>query len=184
MRIRSNAALCCAAVFTLMVLGCGQSLNPGGNGDNGGNGGNGGGGTGTKIDLPQIVSRFVIAAGQEKQAKSIMPAESLSGAGPFTLTLHPDDITFDADGSSAGALLVSASFGVVSNFDEACAEPVDAYGPFTVTVDANSQITGVTPAFEAAQTTVDLVRGGSYTICVTFSSSIAGIVVIESFTLE
>lgn len=137
-----------------------------------------------KIALPQIVGRYVIAAGQEKQSKSVMPAVSVRGDDPLTLRLLPGDISFSTDDGVGGTMLFAVAFGEVSGFDVACAEPVDAYSPFTISVNANGQVTGVSGSFEVASSTVDLLRSGSYTICTTYSSSVAGTIIVESLTLD
>jgi hypothetical protein len=183
MRSASHAIGILSVLFISVVAGCGQSLVPGDGNANGNGNGNGNGGA-ANIGLPLSVGRFVVTAGEEKQSKAILPATQVADDGSVTLILDPGNITFTSESGTAGSMLVSAAFGAVPGFDTACANPIDSYGPFTVSVDANSQITGVNGAFEVAQSTVDLVSGGSYTICVTFSSTIAGTVIIESLTME
>ncbi len=183
MRTASHAIRTLVVCFLSVVVGCDQSFPPGGGNGNGNGNGNGSGGSGN-IPLPQIVGRFVVVAGEEKQSKAILPAAQVSDDGALTLTLDPGDITFTSESGAAGTMLVSAAFGAVAGFDTACAEPIDSYGPFTVSVDANSQITGVNGAFEVAQSTFGLVTGGQFTICVTFSSTIEGTVLIEALTIE
>lgn len=159
------------------LAGCGQAIIPGGN--NGGNGGGNG-----SISLPQSVGRFVVEAGEEKQSKDILPQAQINSTGNLMLILEPGDVSFTSDDGVSGTLQVSVAFGEVSGFDRACAEPVDSYGPFTVTVNANSQVTRVVGQFEVAATTAPLLTRGSYTICVTFSSTIAGTVIINALTVQ
>lgn len=171
-------------VLLSLVAGCGGTGLPGGNTNGNDNGGSAHGLGGGTIALPQSVGRFVVMAGEEKQSKDILPGAQISATASPKLALNSGDISFTSDDSVGGTLLVSVAFGEVSGFDRACAEPVDSYGPFTVTVNGNSQITSVTGEFEVAPTTVSLLTGGSYTVCVTFSSTVAGTVIISAFSVE
>lgn len=177
MIVRKGSACCSIAVLGT-ILGCGQTGLPGPDGN--------GGSPSGKIDLPQIVGRYVIAAGQEKQSKAILPPVSLRGAssGSLTLRLMPSDITFTSENGEGGTMLFAVSFGVVSNYAEACAEPVVAYSPFTISVNGDTQVTDVSGSFEVDSDTVDLLRSGSYTICTTYSSTVAGTIIVESLTLN
>jgi hypothetical protein len=79
---------------------------------------------------------------------------------------------------------VSIAFGKVSGFGRACADPIVSFGPFFVSVNANSQVTGATGQFPVDQATVDLLTAGSYTICVTLSSTVEGTAIIDAISIQ
>jgi hypothetical protein len=166
-----------AGGLAVLAAGCGNSVVPGADG--------GAGSPAGRIALPQIVGRYVIAAGQEKQSKAILPPVTLRGAdATVTMRLRPADASFTPTDSVGGTMLYAVAFGVVSNFDEACAEPVDSYSPFTITVDAQGRVVDVAGEFELAASTVNLLRSNSYTICTTYSSNVAGTIIVDALTLE
>jgi hypothetical protein len=61
----------------------------------------------------------------------------------------------------------------------------EQYGPYEVTLDANYVPIAVQPAtITLTQTTLDLLNGGEFSLCVQVVSPVSGTVRIESFTFN
>ena len=116
--------------------------------------------------------------------------------GSGTMLLDPASITFtpaDGGGSKGSInqqdggeeLVVTAWIAAVDEVDTVC-ETGEEYGPFTVTLDEDNQPTTVDPdSVTLTQTTIDLINGGEFSLCIEVVSTLDGTVTIEvlDFTL-
>ena len=136
---------------------------------------------------------FDVVAGESTQNRG---TGNLSGdsrnVGSASLSLDPDAISFipaENSGSkgltsyqTGGTFTVTAGIGAIDDVETVCVTPVDEYGPFTVTLDAQFNVTSITPdAIELEQSTLDLINEGSFSICLTIDdSTVSGTLTIES----
>ena len=112
-----------------------------------------GGGLTVPFEFPLTASigTFDVVAGESTQNAGPGTLRGKSrDVGSATLSLDPDAITFtpsDDSGSkglttyqTGSTFTVTAGIGGADDLDTVCATPVDEYGPFTVTLDADFNV--------------------------------------------
>ncbi len=158
-----------------------------------------GGGVRIPFDFPlgAGLGTFNVVAGESTQNSG---TGSLSGSsrnvGSASLSLDPDAINFTPDNNAGskgsttfqagGSFTVTAGIGAADDVDTVCDTPVDEYGPFTVTLDAQFNVTSINPdSIPLEQSTLDLINEGSFSICLTIDdATVSGTLTIESLAFE
>ena len=147
-----------------------------------------------RFELGESLGSFVVTAGEAtKNSGTGNLGDSNPNIGSGAIRLVPGDIAFTpADTSGAkglttyqtgGTFTVSAGIASVGDVDTVCDTPVDEYGPFTVTLDADFNVTSITPSsVELDQTTIDLINAGQFSICLTVESTVDGTVTIDALS--
>lgn len=154
-----------------------------------------GGGVRIPFDFPlgAGLGTFEVVAGESTQNSG---PGTLSGnsrdVGSASVGLDPDAISFIPDDNTGskglttyqigGSFTVTAGIGGPDDEDTVCDTPVDEYGPFTVTLDAQFNVTSITPELiELEQSTLNLINAGSFSICLTIDdATVSGTLTIES----
>jgi hypothetical protein len=155
-----------------------------------------------------LTAPFDFPLGSSLGTFDVVAGESTQNAGPGTLSgnsrdvrsasvsLDPDAITFTpSDGSGSkgvtthqtgATFTVTTGIGGADELDTVCETPVDEYGPFLVTLDADFNVTSITPQdVPLTQSSLDLINSGSFSICLTVDdSTVSGTLTIESLAFE
>jgi len=149
------------------------------------------------LALDGTAGTFEVTAG-EPTAKALTGDMSNSGiaVGSGALLLRAEDISFtpaDNGGGKGtvnyqdGGAVIIVSGGVAAGADVAtvCDEPVDTYGTFTITLDADFNVESIEPAsISLEQSTIDLINSGPISICLTVESDVDGTLVIDELTFS
>ncbi len=147
-----------------------------------------------RFELGAGLGSFVVTAGETTQNGGTGNlGDSNPNIGSGAIRLDADDIAFipaDTGGGkglttsqTSGSFTVTAGIAAVEDVETVCDTPVDEYGPFTVTLDADSNVTSITPSsIELVQTTIDLINGGAFSICLTVESTVDGTVTIDALS--
>jgi len=148
------------------------------------------------VDLSDSLGQFEVTAGQPVQKSgTITPPNSSISIGSGTLQIDPEDVSFtpaDAGagkGSTAfqtgGTFTITIGIAEEESLDTVCEDPVAEYGPFTVTVNEDNEITSIEPdSVNLTESTIDLINGGTISICITVESTIDGTVDIDQLELS
>ena len=136
-----------------------------------------------QFQLGAGLGSFVVTAGEtaQKSGTGSLPDSNIS-IGSGAIVLDPNDVHFTPAGSSTGkglttfqaggSFTVTAGIAAFEDSTTVCDAPVDEYGPFTVTLNADSTINTISPAsFELEQTTIDLINSGQFSVCLTIDDS-------------
>lgn len=156
-----------------------------------------GGGIPFRFPLGTGLGSFDVTAGETSQNQG---TGSLSGSsrsvGSASLSLDPDDISFTPANDTGtkgtttfqtgGTFTVTAGIGAVDDVETVCDTPVDEYGPFTVTLDANFNVTAISPSsITLEQSSLDLINEGEFSICLTVDdSTVSGTLIIEALSFS
>jgi len=144
--------------------------------------------------LNQSQGTFDVTAG-EPTAKSFGVTGFDNGGvtiGRGSMVINPDAITFTPAGTGkrvqnfqgGETIVVTGWIGPVADLETVC-ETGDEYGPYTVTLDENMQPVAVSPnSISLTQSTIDLLNGGEFSVCLEVVSTVTGQVRIESFTFN
>jgi hypothetical protein len=113
------------------------------------------------------------------------------GSGSVTIDL--DDVTVTpADGGGGkgtvnlqgGTLTVTAWIASVEELDTVC-ESGEEYGPFNVELEENNQPVSIDPpSFPLGENTLDLINGGTFSLCIEVVSPIDGTVTIDALSVS
>lgn len=148
------------------------------------------------VDLAGGLGTFEVTAGEPVQnSGTINSPSSTITVGSGKLRIDPADVSFlpPENGSGKGTTTMQSggTFTVVVGvaggdaLATVCSDPVDEYGPFTVTVDEDNNIESITPdSVNLTPSTIDLINGDSMTICITVESTIDGTVSIDQLKLS
>ncbi len=148
-----------------------------------------------EIDLSGGVGEFQVQANEAKTSSgtaSFPPAGIQVGRG--SIEFDPADITItpagDAGGKGAvnlqsgGTLSITAWIAPVDELDTVC-ETGEQYGPFSVTLDENYLPTAISPEeFALSSTTIDLLNGGEFSLCIELISPIDASISVGTLTLN
>jgi len=148
------------------------------------------------LALDGTAGTFEVTAG-EPVAKALSGDLSNSGitVGSGDLLLNANDISFTPADNGGGKGTVNyqgggvftVSGGIAAGADVAtvCDAPVDSYGPFTVTLDADFNVESIDPpSINLEQSTIDLINSGAISICLTVESNVDGTLVIDELTFS
>lgn len=142
------------------------------------------------VMLPSTVGNLEVTAGQTVQRSSSITVDVGDvSAGSGTLALSPDAISVtlaNTTGQKGGANLQAANTLMVTGWiagpdtlDTVCGGG-DEYGPFTVDLDENGGVTGVSPSsVSLTRNTVNLLNSGEFTICLSVESTVDATVSIS-----
>jgi hypothetical protein len=146
------------------------------------------------VDLGEALGTFDVVAGEAVQHRATrgVPQSSID-IGSGTVAIDPDDITFtpaDNGGGKIGAnlqggnLIITAWIDAVDAVDAVC-ETGEEYGPFTVELDDDYNIVDVNPSsVTLTPTTIDLLNGGEFSLCIEVTSPVDGTVSIDTLTFR
>lgn len=105
-------------------------------------------------------------------AVEFTPADAGNGKG--LATYQTGDLILD----------VSARVAAASALETVCDEG-ESYGPYRVTLDEEFNVVSISPAtISLTQTTIDLINGGDFALCLEVASPVAGTVTIFSLVLN
>ena len=148
------------------------------------------------VDLSDSLGQFEVTAGEPVQNKgTITTPNSSITIGGGTLQIDPEDVSFTpADGGagkgsttfqSGGTFTITVGVAEVESLETVCEDPVAEYRPFTVTVNEDNDITSIVPSsVNLTESTIDLINGGTMSICITVESTIDGTVDIDQLELS
>ena len=148
-----------------------------------------------EFSLAGGLGTFEVQAGVLKQNRGTGAlGDTQINIGSGTLRIDPAKITITpANGGggkgrvnlqAGGTLVVSASIASVEELDTVC-ENGEKYGPFNVALDVNNQPVSVDPSsVTLSQNTIDLINGGTFSLCIEVTSPIDGTVTIEALNFD
>jgi hypothetical protein len=141
------------------------------------------------------VGTYDIVAGQTVQkagAGSLGDAAASVGSG--TMRIKPENVSFTPAGPAKGlvnlqtgsTITVVASVAGAEAVNTVCASPVDTYGPYTITLDADSNVTSISPdSITLESSTIDILNTGSFSFCLTAESgSLSGTLTIDALSFS
>jgi hypothetical protein len=178
MRTRTLTTLSLMAITCLPLAGCPQRIQ-----------------IPAEFSLAGGLGTFEVQAGVLKQNRGTGSlGDTQINIGSGTLRIDPAKITITpANGGggkgtvnlqAGGTLVVSASIAAVDAVDTVC-ESGEKYGPFNVALDVNNQPVSVDPSsVTLSQTTIDLINGGTFSLCIEVTSPIDGTVTIDALSFS
>jgi hypothetical protein len=137
----------------------------------------------------------VVAGGQPVQTVGggTLPAAA-ANVGSGTMRIKSENVSFTPAGPAKGlvnfqigsTITVMASIAGAEAVNTVCANPVDTYGPYTITLDADSNITSITPGEITLQSsTIDILNTGSFSFCLTAESeTLSGTLTIDALSFN
>jgi len=151
------------------------------------------------VSLSGTLSQIELIAGEPSTTCGTINFTTDSG-----FTIGRGTFEFDADALSFVALettpagtgklvagqaientIVATAFVAAAALQDTATEVGDKYGPYTDVLDENFQITSVSPSsITLTQNTIDLLNGGSLSLCLQIESSVSGTFAISSFKLN
>lgn len=147
-----------------------------------------------EFQLGAGLGTFAVTAGEPTQNSGTgsLPDSSIT-IGSGAIRLDPADVSFTpADNGSgkgrttfqgAGTFIVVAGIAAVADLDTVCDAPLDEYGPFTVTLDEDSNVTSISPStIELEDSTIELINAGEFSLCLTVESTVDGTVTIDALS--
>lgn len=151
-----------------------------------------------EVPLPGAIGTFAVAAGEPTEAKgTIQGSADAPNIGSGRLQLDVSAISFEPaavpDGGGkllaaaqdgGGTLTVSVAIADADAVDTVC-EDGDQYGPFTITLNAESEVESISPSsVDLKASTIALLNGGSFSVCLEVTSDVDGTLTIESLTVN
>jgi len=180
MKMNARYSLGLAAAGLLFVVGCPQSLFT----------------ITTDFPLDSNLGTFQVQTGQPTQTKGTIGIQSNGNVPSIKngkLLIDPSKISFTPSGTPKGnvnaqdatnTITVTAKIDVVTAVDTVC-DSGESYGPFDVTLDSNNAVTAVDPSeVTLSSNAVDLLNGGTFSICLIVSSTVNGTVQIDALTFK
>lgn len=149
-----------------------------------------------RLTLPASMGQFQLTAGETVQNAGTLPGNSLGRTvGSGTFSIKPEDITFTPEDNgtgkgtttyqAGGSFTITAGIAAGDEVDTVCDDPVDEYGPFTVTLDEDGNVESISPSsVDIESTTIDLINAGEISVCLTVTSTVDGTVTIEALSLN
>ena len=150
-----------------------------------------------RFDLAGNLGTFVVTAGAPTQNDG---TGNLGNSNPNisggAILLSPDDITFTPANTGTGkglttfqtgggSFTVTAAIAAFADSATVCDTPVDEYGPFTVTLNADWTVNSISPSsIELESTTVDLINTSQFSLCLTVESTVDGTVTIDALSFQ
>lgn len=148
------------------------------------------------VDLNDSLGRFEVTAGEPVQNDgTINTPDSSVTVGSGSLQIDPEDVSFtppDNGGAkgtttyqTGGTFTVVVGVSAEEDLGTVCEESMDEYGPFTVTVNAENEITSISPdSVTLDPGTIALINSGAMSVCITVESTIDGTVNIDQLELS
>ncbi len=147
-----------------------------------------------EFDLGGGAGTFDVVAGQTAQNAG---SGSLGGAaanvGSGTMRIKTENVHFTPAPSkglvnlqTSSTITVSASIAGGDAVATVCESPVDSYGPYTITLDGDGVITGISPnSITLEQSTIDILNTGSFSFCLTVDSeTLTGTLTIDALSFS
>jgi len=143
------------------------------------------------VDLGEDLGTFEVQAGETVQHRATtgVPQSSID-IGSGTISINTDDITVTpAPGKfgvnlQGGNLIITAWIDTLAAIDTVC-ETGEEYGPFTVELDEDWNVVSIDPSsVTLTQTTIDLLNGGEFSLCIEVTSPVDGTVSIDTLTFR
>ncbi len=111
-------------------------------------------------------------------------ANSLSFASIETIPAGDGSDEMPANQAVENSITLTA-FVAAAGLQDTATEVGDPYGPYTILLDDNFQPVSVSPSsITLTQDTIDLLNGGSLSLCLQIESTVSGSLAISSFTLN
>lgn len=137
---------------------------------------------------------FAVEAGvptQNRGTGELGNSEIQPGSG--SININPDNITVTPSNTSGGkgtvnfqggTLTITAWIAAVDAIDTVC-ETGEEYGPFSVELNEANQPVSVDPSsITLSQSTIDLINGGQFSLCIEVVSPIDGTVTIDALSFN
>jgi len=145
------------------------------------------------VPLGESLGEFTLVANESQSAAGAVPSFDpgvtiVSGS----ITIDPSVISISPTESAKTRLAqtgpntatITARIASADEVETVCASG-EEYGPFTITFDDDFVIQSVSPeTVTLSQNTVDLLNGGSFSLCIEAEMSVDGIITINELTLN
>ncbi len=139
---------------------------------------------------------FDVQAGEPKTVQIARDNFDTGGItlGSGSMQIAPEAITVTPAGGAAGkgtanwqaggTLVITGWIGPIDDVDTVC-DTGEQYGPYTVELDENYVPVSVVPSsITLSQTTLDLLNGGAFSLCIEVVSPVTGTVTIDTLTFR
>lgn len=135
----------------------------------------------------------VVAGGQPVQTVGggTLPAAA-ANVGSGTMRIKPENVSFTPAGPAKGlvnlqagsTITVTASVAGAEAVSTVCDSPVDTYPPFTITLDADSNVISISPdSITLESSTIDILNTGSFSFCLTAESgTLSGTLTVDALS--
>lgn len=146
------------------------------------------------LELTGSLSTFEVEAGVPVQKTATYPYDAPVTIGNGSIAVNVEDISFtpaETDGGKARVTLQGGASTIVVNVRiagedglAAVCDDGEAYGPFTVELTDNVPVSVSPRTVELSDSTIDLLNGGTISLCVEVTAQQAGTVTIDKLVLD